>query len=79
MIIKVNKTDRQIIKKDFIWIPEKGDRVEVIVERSQHQSIKTPKCSIGTIVEIDGQYITVKFDQSDKSAKYYLSEINLIQ
>lgn len=79
MITELNKAARKMLKKDHIWFPEAGERVQVIVTKSQHTGIKTPKVKTGTITSVDGQYITVKLDHREICAEYYSYELKLVK
>ncbi len=78
MIKQLNKEAKKFLNKDHIWFPEPGEMVHVIVDRSSHKGIKTPKLKTGTIDSVDGQYITVKLDGKAILAEYYAYELKLM-
>ena len=79
MIQQLSQAGKRLLNKDYIWIPEPGERVEITVKQSRHKGVKTPKNPIGIIDRTDGHYIMVKVDSTNAVCEYYLDELKLIE
>lgn len=79
MIQKLSQAGKKLLNKEYIWIPQPGERVEITVKQSKHGNVKTPKNPVGTIDSTDGHYIMVKLDSTGTVGEYYLPELKLIE
>jgi hypothetical protein len=74
MIKVLSKADSKLMKKDYIWIPEKGETVEIIGNIPLELK-KSKKPILGTITKINGFYILVKPKRRRWEAEFYACEL----
>ena len=71
----------KLFEARFMWFPEVGEEVEIIgnnIPLNLRTKCKGEQILLGKIVNVNGEYISVKLNGTKRTGEYYRGEIRLV-